>query len=210
MVVHTHMVRADMDISVEQMGEPCSREVKSLDQSQIRSPEPQWWVCKSPIPSSTLSQPCLHPLHRDLVTTLCHKFPLTSKSGSMCTAFFQAFEPSASKPLTRTNRLQATMPNAAVPERATTGSVWAHLPPYHSKGQPHRSWVVDDVSSHLGLQEGALGQAPVLVSRDLLGHPRERDLSATEPLSVSFLPATTSIPVHMTIMWKGNQAHSLG
>lgn len=118
---HTHMVRADMDLSIEQMGKPCSREVKSLDQSQTRRPEPQWWVCKSPIPSSALSQPCLHPLHRDLVTTLCHKLPLTPKSGSMCTAFLLvAFEPPASKPLTHTNRLQATMPNAVVPQRPTS------------------------------------------------------------------------------------------
>lgn len=125
MCIHvcTYMIRADRDLSVEQMGKPCSREVKSLDQSQTRRPEPQWWVCKSPIPSSALSQPCLHPLCRDLVTTLCLKYPLTPKSGSMCTAFFQAFEPPASKPLTQTNRLQATMPNAAVPQGATTRSV---------------------------------------------------------------------------------------
>lgn len=60
--------------------------------------------------------------------------------------------------------------------------MWAHLPPHHSEGQPHGPGVVDDVSSHLGLQEGALSQAPVLVSRDLLGSPRERDSSAAENL----------------------------
>lgn len=58
--------------------------------------------------------------------------------------------------------------------------IGCHPPPHHSEGQSHGPGVVDDVSSHLGLQEGALSQAPVLVSRDLLGHPRERDPSVTE------------------------------
>lgn len=84
------------------------------------------------------------------------------------------------KPLTHTDRLGNTTPNSAAPHGAAAGLGLARppLPPYHSKGQPHGPGVVDDVSSHLGLQEGAFGQAPVLVGRDLLGRARERDQSA--------------------------------
>lgn len=110
--------------------------------------------------------------------TPCHKFPYT-RSRSMGAALSQAVGPPAPKPaptptgFTRGRRIQQC-------HRDNSRTVWAHLPPHHSEGQSHGPGVVDDVSSHLGLQEGALSQAPVLVSRDLLGHPRERDQSATE------------------------------
>lgn len=65
------------------------------------------------------------------------------------------------------------------------------LPPYHSEGQSHGPGVVDDVSPHLRLQEGALGQAPVLVGGDLWGPKRKKEMGTSvphfRPLSLRFL-----------------------
>lgn len=63
----------------------------------------------------------------------------------------------ATSPQTHThaNRLHQRTPNPAMPQ-GNSRTVWAHLPPHHSEGQPHGPGVVNDVSSHLGLQEGAL------------------------------------------------------
>lgn len=120
----------------------------------------------------------------------------------MCPAITQAAGPPAPSPL----------PTPAGPGTChrvlQQGRHAAPLPPYHSKGQPHGPGVVDDVSSHLGLQEGAFGQAPILVGRDLLVHTTERDQSATENHSHPFLHASKSFPVHVTVRWKGDQAQA--
>lgn len=124
------------------------------------------------------------------------------------------------------SRNQATSPQAPSPHQqapdhdaqcssATGGrsrSGCGPPPPYHSKCQPHRPRVVDDVSSHLGLQEGALSQASVLVRWDLLGHPRERDLSATENPTP---PPSCQQACHFQLTWStvivmgtGNRLHT--
>lgn len=124
------------------------------------------------------------------------------------------------------SRNQATSPQAPYTHQQVPGhdtqcssatgghsrSVWGPPPPYHSKCQPHRPRVVDDVSSHLGFQEGALSQASVLIRWDLLGHPRERDLSATEHPSP---PPSCWQACHFQVMWstvivmgKGNRLHA--
>ena len=123
-------------------------------------------------PALPLINPASHPLHGELVTTLPHESPLIPNPGPG--VLLSPRQPSHQPP----NPLPTpTGPRALRRmQRRLRG-----LPrSYHSEGQPHRPRVVDDVSSHLGLQEGTLSQAPVLLSRDLLGHPRERDPSATE------------------------------
>lgn len=63
MSTHTHVyvIRAEMDLSVEQIRDPSPREKTSLPPSQTLSPKSQWWVRRFRVPSSILSKSCLSP-----------------------------------------------------------------------------------------------------------------------------------------------------
>lgn len=179
------MIRAKRDSSLEQMGKPRPREEKSLDHSQTLSSEPQWRVCRSPVPSPALSKPCSPsfpwaPGHNSLPWIPLHQIQVRAYTLS------QAAGPPAPGTLTHTSGLRHRVPRGH--GRVSVGP----LPPHHSKGQPHRPGVVDDVSSHLGLQEGALGQAPVLVSRDLLAN-QGKEISQPQTTPPGLLPTSRHV-----------------
>lgn len=189
------------------MGKPSPGEERSLDQSQLPSPEPQWWVCRSTMPSCALSKPA--PISTwGPAYTPGHRLPHTG-SRPMGAALSQAAGHSpCPQTRTHTNRLDQRTPDPAMSQGPQQHSV-GPLPPHHSEGQPHGPGVVDDVSSHLGLQEGALSQAPVLVNRDLLAPPgKEISQPQRTPTPTSFPSAGISFPAHMTIMWQGDPAGS--
>lgn len=121
MFIHTHvcMIRAEMDPSVEQMKEPSPREKTSLNQSQTLSSKSQWWVLRFPIPSSVLNKLGLSSFTRgsgyDSLSPI--SLPRIQARG-YC---------SIPGSWTTSHRLQNTMPNSAVPQRAAAGS--ARSPP---------------------------------------------------------------------------------